>query len=474
MTKNSTGITTPGTYQPDFYDTSNPDGTGNNNYLVKFNPAGQRIWGTYFGGGYEPWAKDICTDKQNNIYITGLTVSLTNIASPGAMVTSADLTIHPTAFLAKFDANGQKAWSTYIHPKEGTSVTSLATDADANVYVFGETSADSGIATAGTHQINNPNFNDYFIMKLNSSGQKVWGTFYGGEKEETRQIIVNAYHDINFSKNRIRLSNKPNPDIYIGGVSYSTTGIQKGCTIPIDTTFGGVISKFSNSGQLIWGSYYDATIFDFSLGRQGSIYFITNTAKDNLGTPGTYQPSKPAQIVTGLFGKFVEQYVCPASFNLPFYRLNDSLVAQTGYLNYQWYRNDTLLQNGPQNYYQLNGYYQGIYKLKVTDLCNCIFNSDTLFVTQSTSLHNTIKGSLNLSISPNPATDDLNLHLDNPGQQEYQITIYNILGRKVFHSTATFDRSGKKVIDISNYSPGLYIITVESKTGKANRKFIRQ
>ena len=170
----------------------------------------------------------------------------------------------------------------------------------------------------------------------------------------------------------------------------------------------------------------------------------------------------------------MEQFICPASFTLPFHRSNDSLIAQTGYLSYQWYRNDTLLQNGPQNYYKLTGNYQGVYKLKVLDRCNCTFNSDTLFIEQSSALHNAAKNTLNLSISPNPVMNELNLHLDQTGQDQFQVSIYNMLGQKVFRSTAILGASNKKVIDVSNYSPGLYIISVESKTGKANRKFIKQ
>lgn len=471
-TSNINGIATSGTHQPVFYDPTN--GGSINAYLVKFSPGGQRVWGTYFGGGREVWNKDIRTDQQNNIYIAGYTGSTSNVASPGAMVTQVQLTTESASYLAKFNASGQRVWSTYIHNQEGDMIHSVAADIAGNVYVFGMAASDSGISTPGAWQLNKAAAGDFFLMKLNSSGHKVWGTYYGGDAHETDVITTNGGFDVNLSRNRIRLSNGLNPDIYVSGSSSGITGIQKGCTIPVDTSWGGVLSRFSNNGQLIWGSKYDGIIFDFDRGINDSLYFVGNTARNNLASANAFQPNKPPQLETGLFGKFVEHYVCPTDVTIPFSRVNDSLIAPTGHLNYQWSRNDTLLQNGPQNYFILQDYYQGVYKLKVLDPCNCIFNSDTLFVEHTTGIKNGSGNTLALNIVPNPATNMLNIQLSNAGQSPFRFRIYNILGRKVLDADAKFDADNKKVIDISNYTPGLYILSVENREGKTTVKFIRQ
>lgn len=471
MTRNTTEITTPGAFQTELY---YPVGnmTKRNAYLVKFNASGQRTWGTYFGGGSESYNADIQIDPQNNIYIAGITSSKENIASPGAMVAAADS--NALSFLAKFNTSGQRVWSTYLHKKHSTLVNSIAVDAAANVYAFGTTITDSGIATAGTWQPVKSGYTDFFLMKLNSSGHKTWGTYYGGEMDEAKTFTSNGIYDINFTRNRIRLNRPVNPDIYISGISSSSTGLKKGCTIPVDTVWGAVFSKFDPNGQLSWGSRYYSPLYDFDLGKNDSIYIVGNTKINNLASSTSYQPTKPGQVEAGLFGKFVEHYVCPTDVTIPFSRVNDSLITPTGYLNYQWFRNDTLLQNGPQNYFILQGYYQGVYKLKVLDPCNCTFNSDTLFVAHTTGIKKASGNTLNLSIAPNPATNKINVQLNSAAQGAFRFRIYNILGRKVFEADSKFDADNKKVIDISNYAPGLYILNVENREGKATMKFIRQ
>lgn len=472
LTSQTTDIATPGTYQPQF--NTNANYTNNKNvYLVKFNPSGQRTWGTYFGGGREIWNKDIHIDPQNNIYITGLTGSQVDIASPGSMVNMIDSGTE-TAFLAKFSANGQRIWSTYVHRKVST-ITSIAADAAENVYLFGLTTLDSGIVTPGAWQTApaSPN-GDFFLMKLNSAGQKVWSTYYGGEGDELSVFTINGMADFNLSKNRIRLGKQANPGIYVCGFSESLTGIPKGCTLPVNPPSDGVLAKFENNGQLLWGTKYEACIADFALGKADSLYFVTNTPKNNLATNTAHQPAKPSQAEAGLLGKLVEKFVCPSSFTAHFNRVYDSLKAQAGYLNYQWFRNDTLLQDGPQHYYLLQGYYQGVYKLKVQDSCICTFNSDTLWVAHPSTLKNMTQNKIEFNITPNPASNELNIQLHNPGKEVFLFRIYNILGRKVFEHTSKLDPGNKKVIDLSNYAPGLYILSVESREGKANVKFIRQ
>lgn len=468
LTKNTTGIATAGAFQTDLL--HHIDSTNNRNaYLVKFSPGGQRIWGTYFGGGEESLSGDIQIDRQNNVYITGRTSSKTNIASPGAMVGTSN---NNTSYLARFNENGQRIWSTYIH-NDSSHVSSIAIDANANVYVFGTTTFDYGIATPGAWQTSRSGGKDFFLMKLNSSGHKVWGTYYGGGTQEFELFISNIGVDMNFTKNRIRLSHSVNPEIYVSGISNSATGLQKGCTIPSDTTYGAVFSKFDANGQLLWGSRYEGHIFDFDLGRNDSMYFVGHTSRANMASANAYQTNISGS-ETGLFGKFVEHFVCPTDVTIPFSRVNDSLIAPAGYSNYQWFRNDTLLQNGPQNYFILQGYYEGVYKLKVLDPCNCIFDSDTLFVEHPTSLKGASRNTLELSVAPNPAANKISVQLKNAGQHEYRFRIYNILGRKIFESDSKFDTGHKKVIDLSNYAPGVYLLHVENSTGKAIMKFIRQ
>ncbi len=72
---------------------------------------------------------------------------------------------------------------------------------------------------------------------------------------------------------------------------------------------------------------------------------------------------------------------------------------------------------------------------------------------------------VDFQIYPNPASNYLNIKTQSTN---YNVTIYNSLGQKV-NATLSENR-----IDISNLSDGIYFIKIETETGSAARKFIKQ
>ena len=70
-------------------------------------------------------------------------------------------------------------------------------------------------------------------------------------------------------------------------------------------------------------------------------------------------------------------------------------------------------------------------------------------------------------VYPNPVSNVL--HIENPNGKVFQsIKIINILGKTVYYDT---NPEGKKAIDVSNFSSGIYILSVQSADGKQNFKF---
>ena len=94
-TTSSGGIATMGAYK-----TGNAG--GGDAFVAKFNIFGGLEWGTYYGGTGEDEAFAITAASNFNIYITGITGSISQIATSGAFKTSMD-TINSDAFVAKFD-----------------------------------------------------------------------------------------------------------------------------------------------------------------------------------------------------------------------------------------------------------------------------------------------------------------------------------------------------------------------------------
>ncbi len=103
--------TTAGSFQPATAGQSEP-------YLVKFSPTGVRLWATYIGGTYGEEAWDVVTDANNDIYISGDTYSDDFPSTSCAYSTAMDMGNccggGEDAYLAKFDASGQRLCSGYF------------------------------------------------------------------------------------------------------------------------------------------------------------------------------------------------------------------------------------------------------------------------------------------------------------------------------------------------------------------------
>ncbi len=104
-------------------------------FLVKFSPAGARLWATYYGGtGYDEGFSCV-TDGSANVYLVGYTASTTGIASGGFQNAFGGGTYD--AFLVKFSAAGARLWATYYGGGSTDYGYSCAVDGSGNIYLGG-------------------------------------------------------------------------------------------------------------------------------------------------------------------------------------------------------------------------------------------------------------------------------------------------------------------------------------------------
>jgi len=234
--------------------TQNPISAGNAEcYLVKFNSAGQRVWGTFFGGPNDEFPIDCAADNIGNVYITGQTNSKTLIASPSSHQINAGSasTADNDYFIAKFTSNGLRVWSTYYggSSQEDYYDGSLSVDNVNNVYFASNTKSSdlNAIATIGSHQSLYGGVTNYngFLVKFNPTGTRQWGTYYGGSAD-----------DIAFSCFADKVGN-----VYLAGKAITSSGTVIATSNGYQPSYGGgasdsYIAKFNSAGQRIWGTYY--------------------------------------------------------------------------------------------------------------------------------------------------------------------------------------------------------------------------
>ncbi len=241
----TTGTTTSAIATPGAHQTINA-GNSPDAFLAKFNSAGVRLWGTYYGGLAQEGAAFCATDLSGNVYLCGTTQgSVSGIATPGAYMTAPATTASSPvdAFLAKFDGAGNLLWGTYYGGTGQETGIRCVADHSGNVYLAGITTSTSGISSSGTYQ---PAFgggtNDAFLVRFDGSGARQWATYYGGTGADQPYLCTVDASD----------------NLYLSGMTASVSGIATpGAHQPaLGGSTDNFLTKFTPSGARLWATYY--------------------------------------------------------------------------------------------------------------------------------------------------------------------------------------------------------------------------
>lgn len=296
-TGSPTNIATPGSHQP-------TGGTGGDGFVVKFNAAGVRQWGTYYGGtttGSEEMT-DCAPDSAGNIYVCGHTINNVAgvIATPGSHQSTNGGGYD--AYLVKFNANGVRQWATYYGGAGTEQAGGCTVDSAGYVYLSGHTSSSVGIviATPGSHQ---PVFGgastDGMIAKFDPNGTRLWGTYYGGTGDDRiNKGFVDRYGNTYFvgyaTPTSTVLATPGSPQVLHGGGLYD-----------------GIIVMFNKNGVRQWGSFYGGTNDDFGLDvtrdTTGNLFmngYTKSSGGISIASVGSHQPAFGGGTYDNFLAKF--------------------------------------------------------------------------------------------------------------------------------------------------------------------------
>lgn len=209
-------------------------------------------WCTYYGGSQNEEFTHITSDINGNLIAVGVAES-TNFPTYDAG-TFYQPTNHGNedAVIVKFSATGERLWSTYYGGTDEDFAYGVTTDASGNIFVTGETvSPNFPVYNAGTYfQAALNGDEDVFILKFNSSGTRLWATFYGGDNKEGGYAIAAD----------------GSGNIFVTGYTKSTNFPKLNAGTYYQATMGGVqdafLLKFNNTGTRIWASFYGGNAFD--------------------------------------------------------------------------------------------------------------------------------------------------------------------------------------------------------------------
>lgn len=160
LTTSDSGMATNGSFQQSYGGSTNGDG-----FVAAFDSAGVRKWSSYFGSGESDllWSVDY---NNNRLLLGGYTSSDTGIATLDGMQTS--FSGVTDGIISMVDTSGTtKLWSSYIGGLDIDQVKAAVFDSSGNVYLAGNTTSATGIATPGAYQIGfGGGVSDGFLLKL--------------------------------------------------------------------------------------------------------------------------------------------------------------------------------------------------------------------------------------------------------------------------------------------------------------------
>ncbi len=238
-----------------------------NTKTIVIDPIPTLIWNTYYDGtGGSTTIKDIASDSDANILFTGSTDASSNIASFGHQTTYGG---NIDGFLTKFDSIGKRIWGTYYGGFSYDNSSGVFIEKGNNIYICGETESNTNIAYNG-FQTSYQGSGDAYLAKFDSSGRRLWGTYYGGSNAD--------------AANKVCADNYGN--IYIAGTTNSTSGVTfSGHQNSIGGGYDAFIVKFDSAGRRKWSSYYGGSASDFAndinTDSLGSIYVCGQTSSTN-------------------------------------------------------------------------------------------------------------------------------------------------------------------------------------------------
>ena len=188
------------------------------------------------------------------------------------------------AFIFKIDSNGIKVWGSYFGGLKDDIALKICLDKALNLIVCGYTSSSNAIFTNGFQQNLNGNF-DGFVLKTTNSGQLLWSTYIGGNGLDQCSSISTDSFD----------------NIYVVGVGSNPLPYNQ--NLPGGSQ-DGFISKLDSNGNPIWSRFFGGAasdaLRDVICDSNGDVLVAGFSSSNNNISLNGYQPTLSGNIDAAL------------------------------------------------------------------------------------------------------------------------------------------------------------------------------
>jgi len=460
-------------------------------YLTKFDSSGTLIWLRKINSSDFSSGEAISVDKQNNVYATG---------RHGSNTTFETTTITPTnsmsaIYIAKYGSSGNLLWVNSYSSAFNTTPLSIKNDSLSNTYITGRL---SGQVVFGSTTLT-ANTQNAFILKLDSQGNVIWATQFGGNTQ------VNAYDlaiDNNLSVHVIghfgNVGNGGNQNIVIG----TTTLVANLKTPDI------FLAKFNSNGiaqyaKKMGGAFsgdrglgidYDGMNHIYLSGAlEGSAVFDSYTVNATPPTAGKYAGYVAKYDLNGncKWAKTTDTLITSQFWDVHCSDRNSIYIGgevMTSALfkldslgNEKWHftTNSTGSGSGYSISSNKNGQvymfstYSGPLSTPLGTLSTGSYSILNNFITRIDSEQVLILGlneliNIKLKVYPNPVHDMIHIDFNQANHTLSNIEIYNNFGSLVCQQNFA------ETINVQNLAKGLYLLVITNSNRQAFRiKFIK-
>ena len=226
-------------------------------WVVKLNSLGVKVWDKQLSGSGFENAYSIVAMLDGGFGVAGYSDS-------GIFYDKTEINKGQRDFwIIKLNSSGQIVWDRTIGGNKSDTPSSIVASNDGGLVILGISNSDI------TFDKSEANFglNDYWVVKLNSSGIKVWDKTFGGNGLETAKSLVSV-SDGSF--------------ILVGSSESSISGEKSEASIGSEDFW---LLKIDNNGQKIWDKTFGSSNTDkanFIIGASGGDFVIAGISNGGI------------------------------------------------------------------------------------------------------------------------------------------------------------------------------------------------
>jgi hypothetical protein len=428
---------------------------GGDCFITKFTSTGSVVWSTYFGGtGDESNTNNRITfDGLNNFYIVS-TIFSPNMATVGVFQETKN---NSSSQISKFDINGNRIWTTYY----GLNTTIWNIKANpSNLYVASTTndclpsnSYNTYFGTPNSYQPTPGSCKDIFLTKFNTTGQRDWSTYYGGNGIDNVEM-----------KNSIDLKDDK---VYLSGTApnYSNQEITTNGTYqPNSNAPSNFIVQFNQNGARNWGTYNGNFINNSTIGstsyikidknsnnfyNYGSTAFQTNIATNDgylVNTNDLYSADayicKFSDQNTKSWGTYYGGELNEKDINFHQYNLGNKFYIVGSTQSLTQIASPNGLQPNKQVFDLVNNTQQSAYSIFIAHFIPNALSNET-FTNYS------------FSIFPNPNNGEFTVEINSVDFVETSLEVFDMLGKLIYNQNLN---SNQTTIYTKHIEKGVYLV----------------